>query len=57
MQRPTKRRVSEILGIKLSRKIRERSDLFFFLGDVGSCLRHIPSCRFPETVPKVVECG
>ena len=57
VQRPTERRVSEILGIKLSRKTSDGSSLFFFLGDVRSCLRHVPSCRFSETVPEVVECG
>src|SRR5439155_7612050 len=54
---PTERWVSEILGIKLSRKMGDGSRLFFFLGDVRSCLRHIPSCCFPETVPEIVECG
>ena len=57
MQRPTKRRVSEILGIKLSRNSWGGTRLFFFLGDVCSCLGHVPSCCFPETVPEVVECG
>ena len=58
MQCPTERRGSEILGIKLSRKTRDGSRLvFFFLGDVRSRLRHVPSCRLSEAVPKVVERG
>jgi hypothetical protein len=57
MQRPTERRVWEILGIKLSRKTKVADDLFFFLSDVCSGFRHVPSCCFSETVPEVVEGG
>ena len=58
VQCPTERRVSEILGIKLSRRISDGFRLvFFFLGDVRSRLWHVPSCCFSEAVPKVVECG